>query len=91
MPECIAERFASLSSQEILVSASWYHDEEIIPSYISFSIREGSSGPAFSLVIELDTLEIIRLDSLSKWMNPIPEECIKQWKVISLVQEPDAS
>ncbi len=66
MPECIGYYFEIHDNPTLDLSGSWYHSKKILPNYISFKISEPGKTDAYSLLFNLDTLELISIKVLIK-------------------------
>ena len=58
-PECFLFLFGKKGKADIRLSASWYHDKEIMPYYLNFHINPINKNYGYSILIDLDTLELI--------------------------------
>ena len=70
-PECVEGHFDSLSDDELVISASWYHDLRRLPPYISFRAR-GSMFPLFSM-------DMTKLTPLFDGFSVVEEACLSNF------------
>ena len=67
-PPCISRLFYEVKKRQIRVTASWYHDPELLPYYLVIRLSHERSKHAvrgWSLMIDLETAELLRLSELS--------------------------
>jgi hypothetical protein len=57
-PPCVAKYFSAPNS-DIEITASWYHNLELMPPYVAFDITPPSMGFKYHLLFNLNTLEPI--------------------------------
>ena len=58
-PECFLFLFGEKSKADIRLSASWYHDKEIMPYYLNFDINPINKNYGYSILIDIESLELI--------------------------------
>ncbi|MBN8567283.1 MAG: hypothetical protein J0M25_11190 [Flavobacteriales bacterium] len=58
-PECFLFLFGKKNKADIRLSASWYHDKEIMPYYLNFDITPQNKKYEYSILIDLETLELM--------------------------------
>ena len=85
IPECLWKNLNPQSAESLRITSSWYHDLEILPPYINFSVKEADSENRFELLLNLDTLEIIYHEKVvqtseTSWSHieiPLNDSCLK--------------
>ena len=60
-PECIGDYFEKLKKPQLKLTASWYHPKQTMPYYISINVQGEKSKNTHKFLINLETLELIRL------------------------------
>lgn len=65
MPRCVSKYFAHHESHKLHVTSSWYHQRSILPPYINFKISPKGKDFEYSLMFELDTLEVIQFQVIT--------------------------
>jgi hypothetical protein len=86
-PECFLFLFGKKSKADIRLSASWYHDKEIMPYYLNFHINPINKNYGYSILIDLETLELINAYkvtykghiSYNKTIN-LDDKCLNYYK-----------
>ena len=69
---------------ELVISASWYHEPEILPPYIALHTRPRKKDFSYEMLLNLDTLEVIyifvvlHMDDSST--RDLPIALTDQWK-----------
>ena len=58
-PDCLEDYFANADKTKINLSASWYHSNEIMPYYLNMEFGQKNENFIFSLLLNLETLELI--------------------------------
>ncbi|WP_299715260.1 hypothetical protein [uncultured Tenacibaculum sp.] len=86
-PECLQQFFKSKEYYEIDLSASWYHYKDVIPYYLNFSISSDLAEYSYSILIDLDTLELISVSKNymegNRFYNPeikLEKQCLSEYK-----------
>lgn len=86
-PECITEYFEEYKNVKLNLSASWYHSKDIMPFYLNFEISDYSTDYSHSILINLETLELIKVYKETRkgisFINEIIEldkNCLNQYK-----------
>jgi len=79
--------FSTISWEQIVFSASWYHDPELLPHYIHMDIVTAENPFGCQIFFNLETLEIFQIMKPEMSFKPdesirfsineqeIPEEC----------------
>lgn len=58
-PKCLTYYFEEHKNPKLNLSASWYHSKEIMPYYLNFDISDKSVNYGYTVLIDLETLELI--------------------------------
>lgn len=58
-PNCLTYYFEEHKNPKLNLSASWYHSKEIMPYYLNFDISDKSVNYGYTVLIDLETLELI--------------------------------
>jgi hypothetical protein len=64
-PECVVRLFQK--NPRIVLTGSWFHDESLLPYYISMNLQRAGAGEipdGFRLLFNLRTAELLRLDEV---------------------------
>ncbi len=89
IPKCIWDLFGDVKPNDLQLSSSWYHDTKLLPPYLLVSIAEDNTKNRFRLLLNLETLKIIKFQkekrvSSTSWQFiniEISQECSRQWVV----------
>jgi hypothetical protein len=86
-PECLSPYFEMQSNAKLNLSASWYHSKEILPYYLNFKISNKRINNEYSILVDLETLELIFIQkSVTKGsttyseMLELKQECNTDYK-----------
>lgn len=87
IPSCLWQHFSTAKKSEFRFWASWYHTRSTLPPYIALSVKDSNTKTETQLLINLDTLEPIKLwqfiqISENSWQEkdqPIEQACRSQW------------
>lgn len=86
-PKCMNYYFAQNKNTKPNLSASWYHSKDIMPYYLNFDISDGSVNYGYTVLIDLETLELIDINkSITKGnttYNPkveLEKKCLTEYK-----------
>ena len=86
-PECITEYFEENKNTKLNLSASWYHSKDIMPFYLNFEISDYSTDYSYSILINLETLELIKVYKETRkgisFINEkieLDKKCLNQYK-----------
>ena len=76
IPECVRSYFAKADINKFTFGSSWYHDKNILPYYLDIDIWLKDSNVSFSLLYDLERLELFRMERViikgsSMRSNPI--------------------
>src|SRR5690554_6603364 len=58
-PKCITDYFEEHKNPKLRLSASWYHSKDIMPYYLNFNISDKSVNYGYTILVDLETLELI--------------------------------
>lgn len=84
IPECIKKHFVNFKNPDFLFYASWYHNSKTLPPYISIEIMDTNIINRYKILINLNTLEIIKAISITRIIN-------KEGKVFDKMQKQEIS
>ena len=86
-PKCMNYYFEKNKKTKLDLSASWYHSKEIMPYYLNFDISDESVNYGYTILIDLETLELIDINKSIKkgntTYNPKVEmgkKCLTEYK-----------
>ena len=86
-PKCITEYFEENKNAKLNLSASWYHSKDIMPFYLNFEISDYSTDYSYSILINLETLELIKVYKMTRkgisFINEkieLDKKCLNQYK-----------
>ena len=86
-PQCITDYFEEHNNPKLNLSASWYHSKEIMPYYLNFDISDKSVNYGYTILIDLETLELIYVQKATTEGNAtyneeidLGENCQKEYK-----------
>jgi len=86
-PNCLGFYFNELNATELKLTASWYHSKDILPYYINFDVPDSGSKLGRNILIDLETLELIKLNKTITEGNKthikeleLDEECLAEYK-----------
>ncbi|MDQ8004944.1 MAG: hypothetical protein REI64_09110 [Pedobacter sp.] len=87
-PKCLSSYFEQHRNPKVNLSASWYHEKRILPYYLNFEINDKNSNYGYTILINLETLELIYINKSiiegNTIHNPkidLGERCLKDYKV----------
>jgi hypothetical protein len=68
-PDCLSVLFAKASRPHIALSASWYHDQKILPPYLSIRLpmREPNGNgyyDGWSILVDMDKVKVLRVEAV---------------------------
>lgn len=85
-PKCLSYYFEEHRNPKVNLSASWYHEKRVLPYYLNFEIDEKDSNFGYTILINLETLELIyvnkRIFDGENILNPevdLGEQCLKNY------------
>lgn len=58
-PKCITDYFEEHKNPELRLSSTWYHSKDIMPYYLNFNISDKSVNYGYTILVDLETLELI--------------------------------
>ena len=86
-PKCITEYFEENKNAKLNLSASWYHSKDIMPFYLNFEISDYSTNYSYSILINLETLELIKVYKMTRkgisFINEkieLDKKCLNKYK-----------
>ena len=86
-PKCMNYYFQQEKSTKLNLSASWYHSKDIMPYYLNFDISDKSGNYGYTILIDLETLELIDINQLIRegntTYNPkveLGKKCLTEYK-----------
>lgn len=87
LPRCLNYYFSIHKKPNLKLSASWYHSKEIMPYYLNFDISQTNVDYGYSILIDLESLELIEVQLSIKQGNStfshslkIDDSCIQEYK-----------
>ncbi len=87
-PTCIKYYFNIHPNPKLTLSASWYHSKEIMPYYLNFVISQKNKDYTYSILVNLETLELMFvevsiLQGNSIYSNELKtdEKCMNEYKI----------
>ena len=86
-PNCLNNYFNNHEKPKINLSASWYHSKELMPYYLNFDISQKNVDYGYTILVDLETLELIYVrKSITKGntvYNPeieLEEQCLNEYQ-----------
>nr|WP_294927135.1 hypothetical protein [uncultured Flavobacterium sp.] len=86
-PKCMNYYFDQHKKTKFNLSASWYHSKDIMPYYLNFDISDKSGNYGYTILIDLETLELIDINQLIRegntTYNPkveLGKKCLTEYK-----------
>lgn len=86
-PKCLSDYFNEFAKPKLNLSASWYHSKETLPYYINFSISDKDAKYGYTILINLETLELIHVNKVIKEGNTtytpkvdVGQKCLDDYK-----------
>ena len=86
-PKCLNYYFEEHKNPKLKLSASWYHSKDIMPYYLNFTISDKSVNYGYTILIDLETLELIDVEKPTTegntTYNPeveLGEKCLTEYK-----------
>ena len=86
-PECITEYFEEHKNPKLNLSASWYHSKDIMPYYLNFDISDKKTNYSYTVLVDLETLELIYVKKVTQKGNSffneeieLDESCLNEYK-----------
>ena len=64
VPECVSVYFRKYQNYTLNFSASWYHEQYVIPYYLCMEIVFGEHKKGFQILFNLETLEIFQISDI---------------------------
>jgi len=61
-PKCLNYYFEEHRNPKLNLSASWYHSKDIMPYYLNFYISDKSVNYGYTILVDLETLELIYVE-----------------------------
>jgi len=69
LPDCLAYYFTEHKKPNLNLFASWYHSKKVIPYYIGFDVSQLDIDYKYTILINLETLELIYIEKTIKEGN----------------------
>lgn len=66
IPDCVTRYFAGDRSPTFTFTASWYHDSELLPYYISLVVSSEQNQSYIQILFNLETLEIFEINKIQE-------------------------
>jgi len=86
-PKCMNYYFEKNKNNKLNLSASWYHSKDIMPYYLNFDISDKSENYGYTILIDLETLELIYINKSitegNTTYNPkveLGKKCLTEYK-----------
>lgn len=86
-PKCMNCYFEKQKKTKLNLSASWYHSKEVMPYYLSFDISHEGANYGYTILIDLETLELIDINKSIRegntTYNPkveLGKKCLTEYK-----------
>lgn len=86
-PRCINYYFDIHEKPKLNLSASWYHSKDIMPYYLNFDISEKNKDYGYTILVDLETLELIYVEISIEQGNTtynhrieLDEYCLTEYK-----------
>ncbi len=86
-PKCLNYYFEQNRNPKITLSASWYHDKTTLPYYLNFDISNKSANYGYTILVNLETLEliyvsksIIQEDTIYEPKVDLSKKCLSEYK-----------
>ena len=86
-PKCMNYYFEQNKNNKLNLSASWYHSKDIMPYYLNFDISDKSGNYGYTILIDLETLELIYINKSitegNTTYNPkveLGKKCLTEYK-----------
>src|SRR5690606_9093006 len=57
--DCLNNYFNDHEKPKLNLSASWYHSKDIMPYYLNFDISQKNVDYGYTILVDLETLELI--------------------------------
>lgn len=70
-PKCVQSFFEKHKNPELKLSASWYHSKDIMPYYLNFKIFDKNVNYTYTVLVNLETLELIYVEKENQEGNMI--------------------
>jgi hypothetical protein len=87
LPSCMNYYFDIHEKPKLKLSASWYHSKDIMPYYLNFDISQKNKDFGYTILIDLETLEIIDIEVSINQGNStynheikLDEYCLNEYK-----------
>ena len=77
LPKCINYYFKVHNNPEIKLTASWYHSKDIMPYYLNFDISQKNKDYGYKVLIDLETIGLIDVQTTIKKENSVNYYTIK--------------
>lgn len=87
LPNCLNYYFNEHEKSKLNLFASWYHSKDIMPYYLNFDISQENVNYGYTILIDLETLELIYVSKSITEENSIyypkielEEQCLAEYK-----------
>ncbi len=87
LPKCVSYYFKIHDKPELNLSASWYHSKDIMPYYINFDISQKNKDSGYEILVDLETLELIHVQtsvkqgkSTDNHLIKVDDSCLDEYK-----------
>ena len=86
-PECVTKYFEEHKNPKLNLSASWYHSKDIMPYYLNFDISDNKTNYSYTVLVDLETLELIYVKKVTRKGNSffnkeieLNESCLNEYR-----------
>ncbi len=86
-PKCLNYYFGEHKNPKLNLSASWYHSKEIMPYYLNFAISDKRVNYGYTILVNLETLELIYVEKSTTVGNTtynteieLEKKCLTEYK-----------
>jgi hypothetical protein len=86
-PKCLSYYFQEHKSPVLNLSASWYHSKDDMPYYLDFDISDNSANYGYTILVDLETLELIYVrksiqegTTIHSPKVDLEEKCLKEYR-----------
>lgn len=69
-PKCFHSYFGQ-NKNKMFLSASWYHSKKNMPYYLNFKIWGNQTNNSYQILIDLETLELIKINKQTSTENSL--------------------
>jgi hypothetical protein len=86
-PACLNKYFNEYEKPKLNLSSSWYHSKDVMPYYLNFDVSQKNVNYGYTILVDLETLELIYVRKSIKKGNTVysPEielekQCLDEYK-----------